>query len=142
MTWPDCIENRPYVRPPRCAALEELARTVSQKETVPLRRFGHPFVYSSKQGHAHRETRSAGLEGGGQELLNLLERAREPIEIARAWFVTYDLEAVNILRALVQVTTNRLAASPSTTSWSDEFHAPNHGSDQYFATVHPKHRRG
>ena len=40
------------------------------------------------------------LPAGGQEVLNLLERAREgPIEIAPGCFVTYELETIDILRA-------------------------------------------
>ena len=38
------------------------------------------------------------LPAGGQEVLNLLERAREgPIEIAPGCFVTYELETIDIL---------------------------------------------
>ena len=41
------------------------------------------------------------LPAGGQEVLNLLERAREgPIEIAPGCFVTYELETIDILRGL------------------------------------------
>ena len=47
------------------------------------------------------------LPTGDQEVLNLLERAREgPIEIAPGCFVTYELETIDILRALVRVTAN------------------------------------
>jgi hypothetical protein len=48
---------------------------------------------------------------GGQEVLNLLERAREgPIEIAPGCFVTYELETIDILRGLIRVTTDRQEA--------------------------------
>lgn len=51
------------------------------------------------------------LPAGGQEVLNLLERAREgPIEIAPGCFVTYELETIDILRALIRVTTDRQEA--------------------------------
>jgi superfamily II DNA or RNA helicase len=51
------------------------------------------------------------LPAGGQEVLNLLERAREgPIEIAPGCFVTYELETIDILRGLVKVTTDRQEA--------------------------------
>jgi hypothetical protein len=51
------------------------------------------------------------LKPGGQEVLNLLERARSgPIEIAPGCFVTYDLETIDILKALARVTANRLDA--------------------------------
>jgi superfamily II DNA or RNA helicase/diadenosine tetraphosphate (Ap4A) HIT family hydrolase/HKD family nuclease len=51
------------------------------------------------------------LQGGGQELLNLLERARKgPIEIAPGCYVTYDLATIDILRALARVSTNKLEA--------------------------------
>ena len=49
------------------------------------------------------------LQGGGQELLNLIERARKgPIEIAPGCYVTYEVEALDILKALTRVTANRL----------------------------------
>ena len=51
------------------------------------------------------------LPAGGQEVLNLLERARQgPIEIAPGCFVTYELETIDILRALVRVTADRQEA--------------------------------
>src|SRR5512143_1005549 len=51
------------------------------------------------------------LQPGGHEVLNLLERAREgPIEIAPGCSVTYELEAIDILRGLVKVTTDRQEA--------------------------------
>ena len=51
------------------------------------------------------------LPAGGQEVLNLLERAREgPIEIAPGCFVTYELETIDILRGLIRVTTDRQEA--------------------------------
>jgi superfamily II DNA or RNA helicase/diadenosine tetraphosphate (Ap4A) HIT family hydrolase len=51
------------------------------------------------------------LKAGGQEILNLLERAREgPIEIAPGCSVTYELETIDILKGLVRVTTDRQEA--------------------------------
>ncbi len=51
------------------------------------------------------------LPPGGQEVLNLLERARQgPIEIAPGCFVTYELETIDILKSLVRVTTDRQEA--------------------------------
>lgn len=51
------------------------------------------------------------LPAGGQEVLNLLERARQgPIEIAPGCFVTYELDTIDILRALVRVTADRQEA--------------------------------
>ena len=49
------------------------------------------------------------LPSAGQDLLNLLEKARKgPIEIAPGCFVTYELETINILKALTRVTQSRL----------------------------------
>jgi hypothetical protein len=51
------------------------------------------------------------LPAGGQEILNLLERAREgPIEIAPGCSVTYELETIDILESLVRVATDRQEA--------------------------------
>jgi hypothetical protein len=64
------------------------------------------------------------LPAGGQEVLNLLERAREgPIEIAPGCFVTYELETIDILRGLVKITTDRQEALKR---YYEEFTAPGH----------------
>jgi hypothetical protein len=51
------------------------------------------------------------LTPGSPEMLNLLERARAgPIEIEEGCFVTYDVEAIDILRTLAQVGITRIDA--------------------------------